>query len=151
MYAAAGTAGRWVSSYKTGQRGRLPATTRSGNLSVMCQVPWPPLECPIMTTRVSGGVPQGVHGRFSSLSSFSNASTQFHTSAVLGPCQSKPYRMVSDMSDVRSFVRTQDVLPDGMITQLRPCRGKASLQKGRSISTPAPSSVNRHVSRLDSH
>lgn len=138
-----GQLGDRVNSLKTDQRGRLPAITRSGNLSAMCQVPWPPLECPIMTTGISGRVPQEVQGRFSSLRSFSNAPTQFHTSAVLGPCQSKPYRIVSDANEVRSFVRTQDVLPDGIIVQLRPCRGKVSLQKGRSIiSTPAPSNRN---------
>ena len=136
---------------RPGQRGSLPATTRSGNLSVICQVPWPPLECPITTTRASRGVPQEVQGRFSLLSSFSNASTQCHTSAVLGPCQSKPYHRVSYMDEVQNFVRTQDVLPDGIIVQLRPCRGNVSLQKGRSrISTPAPSNGNGHVSGLGS-
>jgi len=96
-----------------------------------------------MTTRESGGVLQEVQGRFSSLSSFSNASTQCHTSAELGPCQSSPYSMVSGMNEAQSLVHTQDVLPDGIIVQLRPCRGKTSLQKGRSrISTPAPSNGN---------
>lgn len=92
------------------------------------------------TTRVSEGMLQGVQREFFSLSSFSNASTQYHTSAELGPCQSRPYRRVSDTDNIHTIVQTQDVLPDGMIVQLRTCRGKASLQKGKlKTSTPAPS------------
>ena len=115
----------------------------------MCHVPWPPLECPMMTTRIFEGMFHEVQGRFSSLSSFSNASTQYHTSVVLEPCQSKPYRRVSDANEIHLNVQTQDVPPDGIIVQPRPCRDKASLQKGRSrVSTPAPSDGNRLVSGL---
>lgn len=106
----------------------------------MCHAPWPPLECPTRTTRVFEGIVQGAQGRSLSPSNFSSAPTQYHTSAELGPCQSKPYRRLSDIDKVYVITQTQDVLPDGMIVQLRTCRGKASLQKGKlNISTPAPS------------
>ena len=43
--------------------------------------------------------------------------------------------------------RTQDVLPEGIIVQLRACRGRASLQKAElKISTPAPSDEGEYFS-----
>jgi hypothetical protein len=94
----------------------------------------------MMTTRVFEGILGGFQGKFSLLISFPNASTQSHTSVELEPCQSRPYPDVNDTEEACTVIRTQDVLPDGIIVQLRTCRGKASLQKGESkISTPAPS------------
>lgn len=50
------------------------------------------------------------------------------------------------MNELHANLQTHDVLPDGIMVQLRSCRGRASLQKGRSrISTPAPSDGNRYV------